>query len=164
MFLLGTLELHSKCPQQFLLPCALSYPLITFETNWQNIVIPSAKCSQCAQWLHAECIENVLQNVTLMFSLGTLQLCSKCSQQFLLPCTLSYPPITFGAHWQNIGGTLKIRVNIGHILNVTNVSMCLQCSANVLQMLLGGKIEYMGVKTIENILNTAAMYPVKTLK
>src|ERR1700753_2683151 len=99
-----------------------------------------------------------------MFSLGTLQLCSKCSQQFLLPCTLSSPLITFGAHWQNIGDTLKSRVNIRHIQDVTNVSMCLQCSANVLQMLSGEKIEYMGVKTIENILNTAAMCPVKTLK
>src|ERR1700753_2058071 len=37
-----------------------------------------------------------------MFSLGTLQLCSKCSQQFLLPCTLSYPLITFGAHCQEL--------------------------------------------------------------
>src|ERR1700753_2887466 len=164
MFLLGTLELCSKCPQRFSLPCALSYPLITFETHWQNIVIPSAKCSQCAQWLHAECIQNVLQNVTLMFSLGALQLCSKCSQRFLLPCTLSYPLITFGAHRQNIGDTLKNRVNIGHIQDVTNVSMCLQCSAKVLQMLSGDKIEYMGVKTVENILNTAAMCPAKTLK
>ena len=106
----------------------------------------------------------MLKNVTLMFSQGTLELCSKCSEWFLLLCTSSYPLITFGAHWQNIGDTLKIRVNIGHILNVTDVSMCLQGSANVLQMLSGGNIEYMGVKTIQNILNTAAMCPVKTLK
>src|ERR1700753_2163372 len=99
-----------------------------------------------------------------MFPLGTLQLCSKFSQRFLLLCTLSYSPITFGAHWQNIGGTLKSRVNIGHIQDVTDVSMCLQCSADVLQMLSGNKTEYMGVKFVENILNTAAMCPVKTLK
>src|SRR6201992_1164125 len=99
-----------------------------------------------------------------MFSLGTLQLCSKCSQRFLLPCTLSYPLITFGAHQQNIGGTLKHRSHSKCVQYLLCFSMCFQCSANVLQMLSGGKIEYTGVKTVENILNTAAMCPVKTLK
>src|ERR1700753_1595476 len=106
MFSLGTLWLHSKCPPQFSLQCTWYYPLITFKTHQKNIVITSAKCSQCAQRLHAECIQNVLQNVTLMFSLGTLQLCSKCSQQLLLPCTLSYSAdniwSTSAAHCDNI--------------------------------------------------------------
>src|ERR1700753_2263597 len=83
---------------------------------------------------------------------------------FLLPCTLSYPLITFGAHWQNIGDTLKHRSHLECVRYLLCFSMCLQCSADVLQMLSGDKIEYMGVKTVENILNTAAMCPVKTLK
>src|SRR6201987_3686076 len=99
-----------------------------------------------------------------MFSLGTLQLCSKCSQWFLLPCTLSYPLITFGAHRQNIGDTLKHWLNLECVRYLLFLLICPQCSADVLQMLSGDKIEYMGVKTIENILNTAAMCPVKTLK
>src|ERR1700753_3021692 len=108
MFLLGTLELCSKCPQRFSLPCALSYPLITFETHQKNIVITSAKCSQRAQQSHIEHIQNVLQNVTLMFLLGTLELCSKCPQQFLLPCALSYPLITFGTSAEHCDSICKV--------------------------------------------------------
>src|SRR6201992_3139295 len=99
-----------------------------------------------------------------MFSLGTFWLCSKCSERFLLPCTLSYPLITFGAHRQHIGGTLKHRSHSKCVRYLLCFSMCFQCSADVLQMLSGVKIEYMGVKTVQKILNTAAMCPVKTLK
>src|ERR1700753_2570703 len=99
-----------------------------------------------------------------MFSLGTLQLCSKCSQRFLLPCTLSYPLITFGAHRQNIGDTLKHRSHLECVRYLLCFSMCLQCSADVLQMLSGGKIGHMGVEIVEDTLNTAPMCPAKSLK
>ena len=42
--------------------------------------------------------------------------------------------------------------------------MCLQCSPDVFQMLLVGKIEHMGVKPIDNILNAVAMCPTRPLK
>src|ERR1700753_3445121 len=108
MISLGTLWLHSKCPPQFSLQCTWSYPLITFETHQKNIVITSAKCSQCAQQSHIEHIQNVLQNVTLMFLLGTLELHSKCPQQFSLPCALSYPLITFGTSAEHCDSICKV--------------------------------------------------------